>query len=128
MKQTIWGKFIPVEPRPANISLSKSISATEQRQLIQSYLPGLPKPLSGETRFGVKIAFYINGNKSKRHPKTDLDNLIKGLIDNVTGFFWIDDSQIDEIQAKITRQASKAGINLKVYKIEQNKRAIAVKQ
>ena len=116
MASLLWRGFLPIEPRPGNMSPSKTTTYRDYRGVLQSYLPNLPALKNElEGRFAISLHFYMNGVKNKLHPKTDLDNLIKGTIDNLMGFFWIDDSQIDEIKAKITRQAIKSGIDVKVY-------------
>lgn len=50
------------------------------------------KPL--QCPIGVDIDFFIPNNRS------DLDNLLKGTLDCLTGIVWDDDKQIIEIMAR----------------------------
>ena len=125
MQQT-WSKFIPVEPRPANMSPGKLVWK-EQRRLFQGYLPSLPAPRPTDDRFGIILHFYVDGHKAKRHPKSDLDNLVKGTIDNLKGYYWRDDSQIDEIKARINRQSKKVGIWLRIYSLKTQKASVRIR-
>lgn len=46
--------------------------------------------------FGVDVVFYV----AKRQ-RRDVDNFIKLVFDGLTGFAWLDDSQVTEVHGKI---------------------------
>jgi len=50
------------------------------------------KPIAGEVK--VNVEFHVQNKRS------DLDNLLKGFLDSMTGILYEDDRQISEIHAK----------------------------
>ena len=121
MKRHVFNKTIPVEPRSSGSPFSK-VSTMEYKQLIQSYFPSLPPCIIGQGRFALRVLFRVNNRKSHAHPKTDLDNLIKPILDAGKHYFWHDDSQVDEISAKIRRHCNRSSITIAILQLE-NKEA-----
>lgn len=68
--------------------------------------PGEP----GEGGFGVKAAFYV-----KSRQRRDIDNFLKLVFDGLTGFAWIDDSQVTEVSARIIHGDDNPRSVIKVY-------------
>ncbi|WJY20051.1 RusA family crossover junction endodeoxyribonuclease [Alteriqipengyuania flavescens] len=68
-----------------------------------------PAPLEGPLR--VELVFTAERPKTTKlpHPRPDLDNLVKAVLDVVTsdGRFWIDDAQVSELCAR--KQWGEAG-------------------
>lgn len=64
------------------------------------------KPIEGQ--LGLRIEFHV---KNKR---ADLDNLLKGFLDSLSGILYLDDSQIVEIKAR-RYLAKEPQILLEVY-------------
>jgi len=89
-KELIWNGIIPVEAYPHK---SYSVLRTERgiKEDIHKHLPIIPDD-GKEGRFSVQLTFYINGDRHKRYPRLDLDNLIKSTLDRLESFFWLDDS------------------------------------
>lgn len=120
MKKRVYSKTIPVEPRSSGSPFPK-VSKMEYKQLIQRYFPRLPPPTGEQSRFALRLLFRVNSQKSKAHPKTDLDNLIKPILDAGKDYFWNDDSQIDEISAKIRRHCNKSSITIVIFQLKNEK-------
>jgi Holliday junction resolvase RusA-like endonuclease len=90
--------------------------------MLRSYFPSLPEvKYDGKTSFAVSLKFHLHGNKTTTHREIDLDNLIKSTLDACTGFFWVDDSQVNEISAKIDRHAKKSRIKIKIFQLEKTR-------
>lgn len=69
-----------------------SAKGKEWREFIQYHLVKYkPSP----NRFKVSYEFHFKGKR-----KLDTTNYIKPLEDTLTGFIWIDDEQVDEVNAK----------------------------
>ena len=112
-KHLIWDSNIPVEAYPHK---SYSVLRTEDsiREDMRRHLPQIPDT-DKEGRFGISLVFHINGARHLRYPRLDLDNLIKSTLDRLENYFWLDDSQIDEITAKVYRPSKKGFIGIRVY-------------
>ena len=52
-------------------------------------------------RFRVEATFWVSGGRNN----PDVDNLVKAILDGMTGVVWHDDRQVDEISAGIVRRA-----------------------
>lgn len=120
MKTCMFNKTIPVEPR-SMVSPTFGLPKKGYRGLIQSYFPSLPPCVGKESRFAIRLLFRMNGRKSKAHPRSDLDNLIKPILDAGRGYFWHDDCQVDEIIAKIKRHDNKSNISIAIFQLENKK-------
>jgi len=68
--------------------------------------PGAP----GEGGFGVEMRFYL-----KSRQRRDVDNFVKLILDGLTGYAWVDDSQVTEISAKVIHGADAAHSEVTVY-------------
>ena len=115
MKKLIFAKTIPVAPAPYSVDKKREAIKAQLR----TFFPQLLPPINGSARFSVHVIFTISSNHNKRHPKTDLDNLLKPVLNAGCACFWSDDSQVDEIQAKIIRNGHIPSIKLKIFEIEE---------
>lgn len=61
------------------------------------------EPFPPETRLGVRVVFYRADRR-----RCDLDNLLKSVFDALTGAVWKDDSQVDEVSARVVRGSKMA--------------------
>lgn len=57
--------------------------------------------------------------------RTDLDNLVKLVLDACNGIVWRDDSQVVQLHAQLERGAARARTELEVHVIDQQKAAAA---
>lgn len=64
-------------------------------------------------RYGVRALFY---RKSKQ--RSDVDNLLKAVLDGGTGVIWPDDSQVDEVFGKVFRSSNRPRVELLVYEVK----------
>jgi Holliday junction resolvase RusA-like endonuclease len=116
MTNILFRRTIPVTPRPSNDFSQQG--AKVYRTLLQFHFPKLsPHSKNGTDRFGIDLYFKIAAEETKRHPKRDLDNLIKAVLDACQGFFWRDDSQVDEINARIERYATKSSVRIIIKRL-----------
>lgn len=60
-------------------------------------------PFPADARLSVQAMFY-----RADHRRCDLDNLLKSALDALTGVAWTDDSQVDEIHARVVRGVREA--------------------
>lgn len=68
--------------------------------------PGRP----AEGGFGVEMEFYV-GKRQRR----DVDNFVKLVFDGLTGYAWIDDSQVTEMSAKVIHDSDAPRSVVRVY-------------
>lgn len=68
--------------------------------------PGRP----AEGGFGVEMQFYV-GKRQRR----DVDNFVKLVFDGLTGYAWIDDSQVTEMSAKVIHDSDRPRSVVRVY-------------
>jgi crossover junction endodeoxyribonuclease RusA len=69
--------------------------------------PGQPDDRSG---FAVAMEFHL-----KRRQRRDVDNMVKLVLDALTGMAWKDDSQVTEIHAKIIHQSDRPRSEVEVW-------------
>jgi len=62
------------------------------------------EPFPAAARLAVEVVFYRENRR-----RCDLDNLLKSALDALTGAAWADDSQVDQIAARVVRGIGKAG-------------------
>lgn len=60
--------------------------------------------------FGVDMSFYV-GARQRR----DCDNFVKLVFDGLTGFAWLDDSQVTELSARIVHDSTEPRSEVRVY-------------
>lgn len=120
MKNCLFNKTIPVEPLSptSNPAPFSKLPIREYRRVIQSYFPSLPQYPVEDSRFALKLVFNVTSLKTKQRPKADLDNLIKPILDAGTSYFWHDDNQVDEINAKIRRRCQKSSITIAIFRLK----------
>lgn len=63
--------------------------------------------------FGVRARFYRS-----TFQRTDVDNLVKSVLDAGTSILWEDDSQVTEVFAKVIRGSADPRVEIAVYEIE----------
>ena len=68
--------------------------------------PGSP----GEGGYGVDAQFHLKGRQRR-----DIDNFVKLIFDGLTGYAWVDDSQVTELHAKAIHGASEPRSVVNVY-------------
>lgn len=59
-------------------------------------------PFPPDARLAVKATFFRADRR-----RCDLDNLLKSVLDALTGAAWADDSQVDELHACVVRGSRK---------------------
>lgn len=72
----------------------------------QSRGPGKP----GAGGFGVEATFFVQSRQRR-----DVDNFLKLVFDGLTGYAWIDDSQVTEVSAKIIHGDDNPRSEIKVF-------------
>lgn len=72
----------------------------------QSRGPGAP----AAGGFGVEAMFHVQARQRR-----DVDNFLKLVFDGLTGFAWIDDSQVTEVSARIIHGAKDPRSEIRVY-------------
>ena len=80
---------------------------------IKAAHPGLK--LDGQSRFGVRLSFHC-----KNHQRRDVDNMAKLVLDSCTGLVWVDDLQVVELFARVSRGDPKPRTDIVIYPIEGN--------
>lgn len=60
--------------------------------------------------FGVSLSFHCAKKK-----RGDLDNLVKLVLDAMNGIVWVDDVQVQRIEAEVLRVIRDPGIEVGVY-------------
>ncbi len=88
----------------------------EIARLLAEFRP--EKPLDGP--LAARMCFYVNAPRATklRHPKPDIDNFVKGLLDACTkAGYWLDDSQVVHIFAtkRWTHRGELEGLSLEVW-------------
>ena len=93
------------------------------KQALSVYLKGALTPLSEDSFFhdldpedrvyGLRAFFY-------RHTfqRTDVDNLLKSVMDAGTAIIWPDDSQVTEVFGKVIRGSDDPRVEILIYEIE----------
>ncbi len=82
----------------------------EYKELVASYI-GLNRDKDSDSRFGVQALFY----RSNRQ-RIDVDNLIKSTLDAATlAGIWKDDSQVQEIAARLYLASDEPRVEFIVY-------------
>lgn len=61
------------------------------------------------TNIGVKIKFFVSNGRA------DLDNMLKGLLDCLTGIIYTDDSQIVEIHCFKRKDKENPRVELEIF-------------
>lgn len=115
-KHRIFKRYLSLKPRSNNILVGTVFGKVNYAGEVKAFLPHF-NPINDE--IGLKVVFNISENAEWRRNKVDLDNLVKALCDVLTGIVWVDDSQIQEIYAKINRHSKNEGINLEIYTTRQ---------
>ena len=64
-------------------------------------------------RYGLRVFFY-----RKSRQRSDVDNLLKAVLDGGTGILWLDDCQVEEVFARVFRSSSDPRIELLIYETE----------
>lgn len=94
-----------------------------KRELWLQLAPHKPeKPFTGSLclrviwRFSRKSWTYKTQRTSYKDTRPDLDNLVKGLADVMTGTFWEDDNQLSRLElSKIWNE--KGGLLIEIYRL-----------
>lgn len=97
---------------------------TAYRDALTFYLQNTLKPLPLEAfldptipeerrRYGVRVFFY---RKSKQ--RSDVDNLLKSVLDGGTGIIWSDDCRVDEVFGKVFRSCDRPRVEILVYEVK----------
>lgn len=71
----------------------------ESTKVIEKMFPN-PEPLSGLLEVDVHV--YVKRPKTTKylHPRGDVDNFAKAVLDSLNGVLWIDDGQIYKLTAE----------------------------
>lgn len=64
---------------------------------------------------GIDLVFACRGSRAKRNGRADLDNLVKLVKDALNGLVWLDDSQVENLHARLRRQSDDPGTTIEVY-------------
>lgn len=65
---------------------------------------------------GVEILFYEE-KKRKQH-QSDIDSILKTLLDSLNGLAYEDDKQITELKVQLVRGAEKSLIEMTIYELD----------
>ena len=98
-------------------------SYRKYKQALSIYLKGSLKPLGPESFlhdldpedrvYGLRAFFY-----RRTFQRTDVDNLLKSVMDAGTSIIWQDDSQVTEVFGKVIRGSEDPRIEILIYEIE----------
>lgn len=66
----------------------------------------------GESSFGVYAVFFCRTGRRR-----DVDNMMKLLLDALNGIAWVDDTQVEEISAKLLRRSAEPRTVVVIYTI-----------
>lgn len=79
---------------------------------VREFIPNIKKESTKRQRnlpkYHCQIDFYIEG-KHGGNSSCDLDNMLKAILDSMTGRIFWDDSQIISLKAKIHENSEKIG-------------------
>ena len=115
---------VPVEPaskarhrtgvRGGKIRHYKDAKTTQSQHLVSLHFRKESGPVTpGEQGAGVSMVFYL-GKRQRR----DVDNMVKLVLDGLTGYAWKDDSQVTEISAKSVHESDDPRTEVHVYPTE----------
>lgn len=104
-----FGTYYPAKYRSWRKEFSEALTESVEAN-------GWDLPLRGA--LGVEIEFRCLRPRTSKldHPKPDIDNYIKSVLDGANGILWDDDSQIIRIEATKSWQES-PGIGIRIAEI-----------
>lgn len=106
---TRFGTYTPLSYRKYKTALAEALRQAFKPMDASSFYYDL-KP--EDRRFGVRASFYRS-----TFQRTDVDNLLKSVMDAGTAILWPDDSQIGEVFGKVCRGSAQPRIEVLVYEI-----------
>lgn len=68
---------------------------------------------------GLALAFRSAHPRQRRNGRADIDNLVKTILDALNGIAWVDDSQVEEIHARLRRSSPTPGTDIRVYLLDE---------
>ena len=106
---TRFGNYTPLSYRRYRQSLSLAIKQAFKPLNPTSFIHDLAPE---DRRYGVRAFFY-----RRTFQRTDVDNLLKSVMDAGTSILWLDDSQIGEVFGRVFRGSDQPRIEVLVYEM-----------
>jgi Holliday junction resolvase RusA-like endonuclease len=126
--------YITVEGEPASKARARYNAAqrraytpektlVEQERVAWSFRQAVgPRTINASDGYGVFVVFFCESRQRR-----DVDNMLKLVMDGLTGVAWVDDKQVTEVSARIVHDVPDPRTELVVYRtIKRVKSSVSV--